>query len=327
MTKINRKRSPAQYTAKVIDRIGKMVKDCRSVSEAYDFLEKQLDLSRDHISRLNRKYGFYTGGLVDSFGDVNQSLASRSIKRLYLDIEVSPDVCLSWRTGYKINLDPNSIIKERSIICIGFMWEGEKEAHIINWDDDQNDKEMLMEIMNIVNEADEIVMHNGDKFDLPWIKTRCLYHNLPAFPDHKTVDTLKIARRKFYFNSNKLDYIAQYLGIGRKIKTEFGLWRDILLKNCRTSLHKMGVYCKQDVLLLQQVYNKLRLSASPKTHAGVLAGKPKFSCPHCGSIDVKMTKKRVTAAGTIQYQFQCKKCGAYFTVSESVYQDYLGQKN
>ncbi len=169
------------------------------------------------------------------------------MNRLYLDLETSPNIVLSWRVGYKINIDHDNILTERKIICIGYKWQDEKKAKVITWDDKQDDKEMLREILEVMQEADEIVAHNGDNFDIPWLQTRFAFHRLPAPPKIKTVDTLQWMRRRMYFNSNKLDYVADYLGFGRKIKTEFGLWKKVMLEDDRKALKQMADYCARDV--------------------------------------------------------------------------------
>ena len=248
------------------------------------------------------------------------------IKRLFWDIETSPNVVLSWRVGYKINIDNDNILKERAIICIGYKWEHEKHARVLTWNRKQDDKPMLQRFLRIANQSDEMIAHNGDSFDLPWFLTRCAFHGIHTFPTYKTADTLQWARRKFYFNSNKLNYIAQYLGIGSKIKTEFGLWKDICLRHDSSALKKMSVYCARDVELLEQVWKRLSALVSHKTHAGVLGGAEKWTCPHCSSEDVKRSKTKVTAAGTVQYQMQCK-CGRYYSINRIAMNDYEKAKN
>ena len=141
-------------------------------------------------------------------------------RRLFFDIETSPNIGLFWQAGYKKNIDYSNIIQERAIICICYKWEDEKEVHALTWDSRQNDKKMLQDFIKVANQAVELVGHNGDKFDLAWIRTRCVFHRIDMFPKYLTIDTLKVARAKFRFNSNKLDYIAEYLGLGNKIKTE-----------------------------------------------------------------------------------------------------------
>lgn len=253
-------------------------------------------------------------------------VVGRPIRRLFWDIETSPNIGLFWRAGFKLNIDCDNIIKERAIICIGWKWEGEKDAHILTWDENQDDKTMLIEFLKVANEADEMVHHNGDHFDLPWFKTRCLFHGLIPLPEYKCADTLQWARRKLYFNSNKLNYIAKYLGLGSKIKTEFGLWKEIVLNKCPKSMKLMSDYCKRDVILLEQVWKRLSQVVNHKTHAGVLAGGEKWSSPKDGNTNVKLNKTRVTANGTRQFQMQDKTNGIYFTINEASYRMYLEAK-
>jgi uncharacterized protein YprB with RNaseH-like and TPR domain len=232
-------------------------------------------------------------------------------RRLYFDIETSGNIVFSWNVGHKVNIGYDNILKERAIICICYKWEGEKEVYEVHWDKKQDDKKLLTEFIKVANQADELVGHNGDKFDLPWIRTRCLLHEIEMFPNYTTVDTLKIARSKFRFNSNRLNYIAQYLGIGQKIKTEFNLWKDIVLNKDADAMDKMIKYCKKDVILLEKVHKHLSKHVHNKTHFGVIFGSDRGSCPECGSDDLVISKRRITATGLKKIQFKCKTCGKY----------------
>jgi uncharacterized protein YprB with RNaseH-like and TPR domain len=243
------------------------------------------------------------------------------IKRLFFDIETSPNIGMFWSAGYKQSIGYDNIIKERAIICISYKWAGDKTVHALTWDKEQNDKTLLEKFMKVADTADELVAHNGDRFDLPWIRTRCLYHRIPIFPVYTTLDTLKGARSKFRFNSNKLDYIAQFLNIGAKIHTDYGLWKGIVLNNSRKDLQKMVVYCKNDVVILEKVYNEMSPYLPAKVHHGVANGSSKCSCSNCGSEDTIIRKRRIMASGSKVIQLQCKKCGKYTSVSESVYQN------
>jgi DNA polymerase elongation subunit (family B) len=237
-------------------------------------------------------------------------------RRLFFDIETSPNVGLFWEAGYKKNIDYSNIIKERAIICICYKWEDEKEVYYLHWDSKQNDKLLLMKFIEVANVADELVGHNGDKFDLAWIRTRCLFHKIKMFPNYTTIDTLKVARQKFRFNSNRLNYIADFLGIGQKIKTEFGLWKDICLHNDKKALEAMIKYCKKDVVLLEKVFLCLRGHMTPKTHYGVIYGQDRGSCPECGSDDLKIANRKATATGLKKIQYQCNSCGHYHTKTD-----------
>ena len=239
-------------------------------------------------------------------------------RRLFFDIETSPNIGLFWEAGYKKNITTDNIIRERAIICICYKWEDEKEVYALQWDAKQNDKRMLEQFIAVANTANELVGHNGDKFDLAWIRTRCLFHGIDMFPNYQTIDTLKVARSKFRFQSNRLNYIAEFLGLGGKIKTEFNLWKDILLNKDKIAMEKMIKYCKKDVSLLEEVYKLLGSHIAVKTHYGVVFGEDRGSCPECGADSENLIKNmsRTTATGVVKIQYQCKVCNKFHTKTD-----------
>jgi DNA polymerase elongation subunit (family B) len=242
-------------------------------------------------------------------------------KRLFFDLEVSPNIGFFWKAGYKLNIGYENIITEGGIICSCYKWEGEKEVYHLTWDKKQSDKQLLRSLIAVLNEADEIVAHNGDKFDHAWLRTRCLYHRIDMFPAYTTIDTLKVARSKFRFNSNRLDYIAQYLGVGAKLKTEYGWWKDIVLKKCEKSMNNMVKYCKEDVRVLERVYVEMKNHIPVKMHHAILQGGnegySKRDCPECGGHS-HIQATRTTKLGFLRRQRKCTNasCGKYFMSTE-----------
>lgn len=248
------------------------------------------------------------------------------IKRLFLDIETSPNIVTSWRIGYNINLSPDNIIEERKIICASWKWEGQKKVHNGTWDKNQDDKKLLIQLVKVLDDADEIVYQNGDRFDLPWIKTRALFHGIPMYPVYKTFDTLKKIKAHLYLNSNKLDYVQKYLGGKGKVETGgFQLWKKVHLENDRKSLSKMVKYCDGDVLELEALYNKIKSYVPHNVHSGVLMGGDKYTCVNCGSKETKLHQTRYTAAGTVKRQMQCKSCKTYYTISNNAYKKSINR--
>ena len=144
----------------------------------------------------------------------------KKIKRLFFDIETSPNIVTSWRVGYNLNIGPENIIRERAIICVCWKWEGNPKQYSLQWDKG-DDKQLLKEFVKVLSEADEICGHNSDKFDIKWLRTRCYINGIPMFPSYQSVDTLKLARSGFYFNSNKLDYLGKVSGFGADLKFPF----------------------------------------------------------------------------------------------------------
>ena len=246
------------------------------------------------------------------------------IKRLFYDLETSPNIMYSWRAGYKLNLSHESIIQERAIICACYKWEHCDKIYSIRWEDG-DDKSLVEKFSKIAEHADELVAHNGDRFDLKWFNTRHLLHGLPPIPQYKTVDTLKIAKKHFYLNSNRLDYLGRVLFGEGKIHTTFDLWKDVCAGDKR-AMNQMVRYCKKDVELLQRVWEKLSAYDTPKTHAGVFGGGDRWTCPHCGSEEVHLSKTRPTPKGMIQRQMLCNDCCRYYTIANSVYNQYREKK-
>lgn len=242
-----------------------------------------------------------------------QKTATTKRKRLFFDIETSPNIGLFFEAGYKKNIGYESILKERAIICICWKWEERKEVEYLHWDGNQSDKKMLEKFIKIANEADEIIGHNGDNFDIKWIRTRCLFHGISMMPSYVSVDTLKVSRSKFKFNSNRLDYIGQFLGIGKKIKTDYSLWKEILLNKSAKHMKSMIKYCQQDVILLEKVYKKMSSHIEAKTHFGVIFNSDRGSCPECGSDELTINTTRTMASGMKRVTLQCKTCHKYHT--------------
>lgn len=248
-------------------------------------------------------------------------------KRLFYDIEVSPDIGFFWGTGSKVFLSPDNIIKERAVICICWKWQGMDKVYSLQWDD-WDDKAMLEAFMNIALQADEIVGHNGDNFDEKWIRTRCLFHGIECPPKLMSFDTLKAARKHFRFNSNKLDYIAKLLGVGQKISTSFEMWKDICLdtESAIDAMNAMVEYCKMDVVVLEKVYDRLIQYSEPSAHVGAHEGSGRYSCPKCGSDSVGHWQVRSTKAGMKKHSMKCHSCKSFYQISNRVYLDFLEDK-
>ena len=141
-----------------------------------------------------------------------------------------------------------------------------------------------------------------------------------------TIDTLKRARGNFKFNSNRLDYIAQFLGVGAKMDTGgFDLWKDVM-KGDKKALKKMVRYCERDVEILQKVHDKLAPHVPHTGHEGVKQGNEKWTCPHCGSKEVKQHKYRTTASGVEKYQMKCSGCKRFYTISARQMLKFMQEK-
>ena len=240
-------------------------------------------------------------------------------KRLFYDIETSYNIVKAWRIGYNINLNMDDIIQERAIITIAYKWEGEDDVTVLSWDKGC-DKKIIEDFVKVMSEADELVGHNVDRYDTKFIMARALKHNISVLPKYQSTDTLKLAKKHFMLNSNKLDYIAQYLGIGHKTKHRgLSMWDDIILRNDPKALEEMIEYNVQDVFLTEQVYHKLMEYSLPKVnHASKQTG-DKHTCPQCGSDHAELHKTYISGSGVKTRLMGCKSCSTNFTISNTNY--------
>jgi uncharacterized protein YprB with RNaseH-like and TPR domain len=244
-------------------------------------------------------------------------------KILFYDIEVSYGLAKAWRPTYNGVIRYDDFVTKPKIICISWKWSDSDTVETVQWNSKQEDKTLLEQFIPELNKADFIVGHNGDKFDLPWIRTRALYHGLGMYPKYTSVDTLKIARYDHNFPSNKLDDLGDYLGLGRKIKTDMSLWDKVILDKCPKALDNMIKYCEQDVKLLESVYNKLSQFTLPTIHVGVLNGGIKQTSPYSGNPRLELIKTSTTKAGTVKRLMKCLDTQKYFEMNNRDYQKWL----
>jgi ribosomal protein L37AE/L43A len=230
------------------------------------------------------------------------------MKELIFDIETSPNLAYVWA---KYEQDVISFEKEREVIAFSCKWAGEKKVYSYSLKD-LKPKELSIKLRDFFNEADILIAHNGDNFDVKMANTSFAHHSLTPPSPYKTIDTLKIARSKFKFNSNKLDDLGEYLGLGRKVETGgFKLWLGCLSGNKR-SWNKMVKYNRQDVILLGKVYLKLRPWATnlPQNSEGL-------TCPACGSTNVQRRGFNINKVFKSQ-RYQCRSCGKWSSSSKKI---------
>lgn len=240
----------------------------------------------------------------------SEAQAVRHPKILFLDIETLPNVSYTWG---KYEQNVIAFERERCLATFAAKWsDGEVFAKALPdyWSykpGSYDDKGICADLWKLLDDADVVVAHNGDQFDVRVINARFIVNGLGPPSPYKTVDTKKVAKRAAFFNSNKLDDIGQLLGLGKKIKTDFDLWLGCIGGNLE-SWAQMVAYNKQDVLLLESVYKKLLPWA--KNHPNLTMLSADAVCPKCGSSDVQFRGFAITQ--TRRYRrFQCRICAGW----------------
>jgi len=245
------------------------------------------------------------------------------LKILFWDIETLPYVSFTWGL-WKQNVNASQIVKNTSIICGSYKWLGEQQVHTASIGDNvstfrkdpySGGDVVAKKLIKVLNQADFIVAHNGDRFDYAKLKGLSVIHNLGPFKVRK-VDTLKMAKATGVFpGGNSLKSLAKVLGVPQqKQETSMEMWADIALRSDREALKKMERYCEQDVRVLEAVFMRLWPHCE-----GLLPNIPKLlgkdsnvlACDRCGSTNVVKNGRYIKNVQMYQ-KYQCKFCGANF---------------
>lgn len=236
---------------------------------------------------------------------------------LLYDLETSPNIGYTWGTR---ETDVIKIIYPRQIISIAWKWLGDGHVKVLSLPsfpgyakDRKDNKALMQEIHGLFSKADIVVGHNVKRFDDRRSNTDFIKHGLKPPPPHAQVDTLEFARFKFDFNSNRLDDLGAFLGVGRKVKHPgFEMWEGCLAGD-RQWWSLMEQYNIGDIVLLEKVYLKMRpwMSNHP---AMTPRDRAFFACPTCQSPRIKAEGHRYTQTGRVQ-RFSCLEpgCGKWST--------------
>lgn len=169
-----------------------------------------------------------------------------------LDIETSPLTSYTWGLW-----EQNVIkkIKSSTILSVAYQWLGKKTKVIAC--DTLTEQQLLKKLWKLLDEADVVVAHNGDAFDVKKINTRFITHKFDPPSPYWTVDTKKQAKKIAAFDSNSLNNLGIDLGEGEKIKHRgFDMWEGCMA-GVRQDWRDMKRYNKQDVDLLARVFKRL----------------------------------------------------------------------
>ena len=239
----------------------------------------------------------------------------RKPKILIWDVETSHNIVATFNL-FKAFIPHDNILQPWFMFCASWKRHGEDKIHSVSLLDDPvrfkedhtDDYWVIAKIHEVLCEADAVVAHNGDRFDMKKFNARAIQHGFDPIPNVIQIDTLKIARAKFNFNYNKLDYLGEYLGVGKKIKTNNELWLRCLAGE-RKALKEMLHYNKQDVIVLEKVYDKLKPYVPAKVNHNMFSA-GEHVCSQFGSSHIQKRGPRYTRTRTYQ-SFQCMECGHY----------------
>lgn len=254
---------------------------------------------------------------------IRDTISLTQPKVLIFDIETAPILGYVWKL-WDNNLGLNMIEDDWYVLSWSAKWLGESEDKVMyadqrNAKDIEDDTKILRGIWKLLDKADIVITQNGKKFDVKKLNARFILNGFEPPSSFQHIDTYQIARRKFGFTSNKLEYMTDKLCTkfkksGHAKFSGFNLWKQCLAGN-KEAWAEMEDYNKLDVLSLEELYTKLipwdttvNFNSYHDSHENMCS---------CGSLDYKKSGFHVTNNGRYQ-RFKCNKCGSEYRDNQNL---------
>lgn len=285
------------------------VLNARVLTESNNQAAKLLDMPRRTVDRIVNK-------VIDRAAEHGHDDSPSRPNVLILDIETAPLVAYLW-SMWQHGTSLPAIENQTYVLSWAAKWLDEDEVMVdaLCYDDDyvagyEDDRRMIEGIWKLIDIADIVVAHNGDKFDIKRLNTRFVLNGLPRPTPYKSVDTLKIVKRNFAFDSNKLEnLLQQFFGYGKDDAGGMETWIGCL-KGDKDAWDTMVRYNKSDVTKLEELYLKIR--NWDHLHPSVATNAPLRSvpvCTACGSTDVGPTGTTYKTGVSVFPVHRCNDCG------------------
>lgn len=229
------------------------------------------------------------------------------MKTLLIDIETAPNLADVWGL-WQQNVSLSQLRESSYMLCFSAKWHGDD---VVEFFDARVKDMMLAAAWHFLNEADAVVTWNGDSFDLPIIRQELMLAGYVPPSPVKSIDLCKASKKVFRLPSNKLEYVAQTLGLGGKVKhSGHELWQRCMAGDAE-AWAEMEEYNRKDTVLLEPLYDRL-LPWLP-THPNIQLyreANADYFCTRCGSAGIQYRGFVTLLAGKYR-RYVCKTCGSW----------------
>lgn len=229
-------------------------------------------------------------------------------KILTLDIETSPSLAYVWSL-WKENIPLQRLIETGEVICFAAKYYGEDQVEFFS--KYHNGKDTMVDAAHyLLSDADIVVHYNGKKFDIPHLNREFILQGKTPPSPYAQVDLYQIVRKNFNFVSNKLDHVAEQLGLGNKFEhSGFELWVKCM-QNDPDAWEEMKTYNLKDVILTETLYDKLRPWITGHPHFSLYGDSDQEACPNCGGSNLRPQGRAYTSVSVFQ-RYRCADCGKW----------------
>ena len=185
------------------------------------------------------------------------------LRILLVDLELTFGIYYAYPSKREQYLSDKNIKHDQFCTCAAWKWSHENKTYSLDITQDKkrfkknfrDDFIIAKRLHEIMEEADVIVAHNGDKFDILHANTLFRKHKLGPIPLRKSIDTLKMAKKYFAFPGNSLDSLAKRFG--SKGKNQKPDWKK-MTEGDKQEIIIAAKYCKNDVIELEKVFNEIK---------------------------------------------------------------------
>lgn len=245
-------------------------------------------------------------------------------KILLLDIETAPSKVYTWGLLEQV-IPVTHIIQNEYMICWSAKWLNQQKVYfdsIVRYPKEfkknpTSDKKIAESIWKLIDEADIVITHNGNRFDLKWINTVFLKNGLSPASPFKSIDTLTETKSNFRFISYKLEHQLRSLDLGEKLKHEgFSLWIKCMAGD-RKAWAIMERYNRKDVTELEKLYNYIKPFIKNHPNLGLYTGSDALVCPNCAGREFFNKGFAYTSSNKYR-RYKCKACGKHFRGKEGL---------
>src|SRR5690606_6121341 len=224
-------------------------------------------------------------------------------KIVFWDTEFTPNKGFFWGL-WDQNISPSFIEESQRMLCWGVK---EYKKPVVVTDERVGRKEMLESLRDHLTGADLVVSWNGAQYDTRMANREFVREGLTPPAPYKEVDLMRIVKQRFAFPSNKLDYVARELGVGRKVDTGgFDLWRGVMAGD-EKAWRKMRQYQKQDVVLLENLFEILKPWIKMPHPVSDKAG---LACRNCGGTHLQ-SRGVARTLQSVYPRYQCMTCSTW----------------
>jgi len=190
-----------------------------------------------------------------------ESLGFRKPKRYKTGHELSIGYLDIESTGFSANIDLmlSWCIKGRGVKKVaGDVIEREEIMS------NKQDKRITQSLVDEMNKYDVIFTYYGTRFDIPFIRTRALYHGIdfPMYRQKSHKDLYYVVRSKLKLHRSSLMAATEFFGIDGKTRIKPEYWQKARWGD-KKSLKYVYEHNIADVEILEDLHRKLEEHAPP----------------------------------------------------------------